>query len=223
MNGVTGYGAYQDHYYKSTVQSKKEIQKSGHRQEKKTSEVKLSEGAEALLEKLKKTYGNMDFMVADYDSDSDARDILSKGTREFSVLFSAEELEKMASDETYEKECLHKMESAVRMSRQINEQYGFRSANGEQGQISKVGIAFNKDGTVRYFAELEKTTQKQRERIEQGREEKAAERREPRSTQKTVVWADSMEELLQKLDRNDWESVPGRQEEGIGGKIDFSI
>ena len=52
-----------------------------------TTPVELSAKAQKLLEQLKKTYGNMDFMVADYKDQEDARSILSRGTKEFSVLF----------------------------------------------------------------------------------------------------------------------------------------
>ena len=41
----------------------------------------------------------MDFMVADFDKGDNAKDILSHGTKEVSVIFSSSELEKMASDE----------------------------------------------------------------------------------------------------------------------------
>ena len=57
----------------------------------------LSKGAQKLLEKLRNTYGNMDFMVADYKSAEEAQSVLSRGTKEVSVLFSSEELEKLAS------------------------------------------------------------------------------------------------------------------------------
>ena len=52
---------------------------------------RLSNKAAALLEKLRKTYGeDMDFMVADFSSTEEAKAALAHGTKEFSVLFSVE-------------------------------------------------------------------------------------------------------------------------------------
>lgn len=48
---------------------------------------------------LRISYSDMDFMVADFDKGDNAKDILSHGTKEVSVIFSSSELEKMASDE----------------------------------------------------------------------------------------------------------------------------
>lgn len=183
------------------------------------------------MKMLRKTYGNMDFMVADFDNGEDAKAILSRGTKEFSVLFSSEELEKMASDETYEKEYMERIQGAVRMSEQINSENGFGSVfgkDGEESRITKMGVAFNKDGTTTYFAELEKMSEKQQERIEKAREERA-EADSNRGTwvinpiiKKTTVQASSAEELLKKISEIDWNKVNEERKEE-GNRFDFSI
>lgn len=197
----------------------------------KTKQPQLSRRAQKLLEKLRKTYGNMDFMVADFDNGEDAKAILSRGTKEFSVLFSSEELEKMASDEKYEQEYMERIRGAVRMSEQINAENGFGSAfgkDGEDSRITKMGVAFNKDGTMTYFAELEKMSEKQQERIEKAREERA-EADSNRGTRvinpiikKTTVQASSAEELLKKISEIDWSKVNEERKEE-GNRFDFSI
>ena len=48
----------------------------------------LSKAAQNLLKELKKTYKNMDFMVADFETDEEAASLLSKGTGEYSALFT---------------------------------------------------------------------------------------------------------------------------------------
>lgn len=197
----------------------------------KTKQPQLSSRAQKLLEKLRKTYDNMDFMVADFDNGEDAKAILSRGTKEFSVLFSSEELEKMASDEKYEKEYMDRIQGAVRMSEQINAEKGFGSVigkDGEESRITKMGVAFNKDGTMTYFAELEKMSEKQQERIERAREERA-EADSNRGTRvinpiikKTTVQASSAEELLKKMSEIDWSKVNEERKEE-GNRFDFSI
>lgn len=208
----------------------------------KSRESTLSQRAQDLLKQLRSKYGNMDFMVADFANGDDAKEILSRGTKEFSVLFSGEELEKMASDEKYFKQKMESLEGAVRMSEEINQKYGFERAFGKGGSadtaVTKIGIAFHDDGTTSFFAELEKSSAKQRERIEAAREEKRAHKKaEERKAEKklqsyskgnadvkrTTIVADSMEELLKKITSVDWDAVKSEKVSDSVNKCDFSI
>lgn len=192
----------------------------------KTGQAKLSKKAQALLEKLRKTYGDMDFMVADFSSGEEAKEILSRGTKEVSVLFSSKELEKMASSEKYEKEYLNRIQGALRMSDQINREFGFTKA-GENSDITKIGISFNDDGTTSFFAELEKSSAKQKESIEKSREEKReqkkADAKKTEDTKHATVYADSIKELVKKMKEIDWDSIKTGNEPEYGRKFDFSI
>lgn len=174
--------------------------------------TKLSQKAQALLEKLQKTYKNMDFMAADYKNGAEAGDILSRGTKEFSVLFSTEELEKMASDKKYEKEYMAKIQGAVQMSDQINRQFGFEvgfGKNAEGSQLTKVGMSFNSDGTTTLFASLEKQSDKKDYKGAAG-------------TKKTTVEASSQEELIRKLRNLDWNKVK-EEKKSEGNRFDFTV
>ncbi len=220
------YGGYS--YYGSQAAQKQQKSKSTKKTEttgksNKVSQPKLSKKAQELLEKLRKTYNNMDFMVADYDRGEEAKDLLSRGTKEFSVLFSTEELEKMASDEKYEKEYMDRVQGAVRMSEQINQQFGFESAGGKgtgDSIITRMGIAFNKDGSVDLFAELEKAGEQQKAMIEKSLEKHAEEKKA--AAKKTTVTASSMDELIKKINEVDWSKI--KETEKIeGDKFDFSV
>ena len=143
----------------------------------------------------------------------------------------------MASDEKYEKEYMNRVQGALRMSDQINQQYGF-GKNSENGEITKIGISFNEDGSTSFFAELEKSSAKQREYIEKSREEKRAQKkadakkaeeakleeyRGSTDVKRTTVQADSMQELIRKMKNINWDSVKTENELGYGRKFDFSI
>ncbi len=216
----TAYGAYTDGYGARTGSGKKTKESASAGQAGKTAAPQLSEKAQRLLERLRKTYSNMDFMAADFDSDTDAKELLSHGTKEFSVLFSSDELEKMASDEKYEREYMEKVQGAVRMSKQINKQFGFESAFGKNAngaEVTRVGISFKQDGSMTFFAELEKNSEKQRQRIDEAREEKRAQKKadakkaedkkREENVKSTTVWADSLEELLEKLKEADEDTL----------------
>ena len=243
MEITNNYSNYTSGYASATNSKKQTAESNASAQTGSIGEAGLSKGAQALLEKLRKCYSDMDFMVADFDKGDNAKDILSRGTKEVSVIFSGSELEKMASDEKYEKEYMERVQGALRMSEQINREFGFTSAFGEKSgssEINKIGISFNSDGTTSFFAELEKSSARQREHIEKVREEKRAARkeqekkaekerlenrylREDTGVKRTVIQAGSMEELLEKIRSVDWGSVKAENRPQSGGRFDFTI
>ena len=161
MEITNNYSNYTSGYASAANSRKQAAESKAAAQTGSIGEAGLSKGAQALLEKLRKSYSDMDFMVADFDKGDNAKDILLRGTKEVSVIFSSSELEKMASDEKYEKEYMERVQGALRMSEQINREFGFTSAFGEKSgnsEINKIGISFNSDGTTSFFAELEKSS-----------------------------------------------------------------
>lgn len=184
-------------------------------------EEKLSDKAKVYLEKLRKTYGDYDFIVA--DGKDDRRSLVNQSSKEFSVIFSADELEKMASDEEYAQEKLRQMQTAVDMSKRICQEYGFESVWNKTGNgfgtLNKLVLSFNEDGELSIFAELEKVNEKQRERIREAREEKAD---EGISVKRATVEASSADELAEKIGQIDWEAI-AEEKIAAGAKIDFSV
>ena len=239
MEITNNYSNYTSGYASDANSRKQTAESKAAAQTGSIGEAVLSKGAQALLEKLRKSYSDMDFMVADFDKGDNAKEILSHGTKEVSVIFSSSELEKMASDEKYEKEYMERVQGALRMSEQINREFGFTSAFGEKSgnsEINKIGISFNSDGTTSFFAELEKSSARQREHIEKVREEKRAARkeqekerlenrylREDTGVKRTVIQAGSMEELLEKIRSVDWNSVKAENRPQSGGRFDYTI
>lgn len=205
-----------------------------------TNESKLSSKAQDFLKNLRSKYGDYDFLIG--NNTDDLKALVKSGTKEFSVIFSNAELERMANDEKYAQEKLQGVERAVKMSEEINQKYGFQRAFGKDGisdtGINKISIVFNEDGTTTFFAELEKSSANQRERIEKNREEKRTEKKEEErkakkeiqnyvknnvDTKHTTVQANSMEELFEKISAVDWDSVKAENRPQSGGRFDFSI
>ena len=169
----TSYAAMQ-YTMNATQQSNKQTKQQGSSKVAQSSQTEaagqktLSKDAQAVLEKLKSKYGNMDFFVADPDSEDEAKEIMSRGTKEYSVMISSDELEKMAADEDYYNKNINTIDDAVKKSKEINEKFGAESDYGKENGvgISQIGIKVNADGTTSYFVELEKLSDKQKERIE---------------------------------------------------------
>lgn len=243
VTGVSNYNnIYEDVYASSRKEAvkKEEIKETANTGISKTNEAKLSSKAQEFLKNLRSKYGDYDFLIG--NSTDDLKALVKSGSKEFSVIFSNAELERMANDEKYANEKLHCMERAVRMSEEINQKYGFERGFGKEDtsvtQITKIGIVFNDDGTTSFFAELEKSNEKQRERIEKAKEEKRIEKREEEKRTKremqsysksntdikrASVQAYSMEELLEKILAIDWSAVKSEKMPESGGKFDFSI
>ena len=138
-----------------------------------------------MLENLRGSRNDMDFMVADFENGDNAKDILAQSDKEYTVIFSKEEMEKMASDPKYYAEKMHSIEGALRMSDEINAQFGFERTFGKTNgnadadtKITKFGISFNSDGTTTFFAQMEKSSASQKEYLEKLQEKKAAEKKE---------------------------------------------
>lgn len=77
---------------------------------------------------------------------------------------------------------MHSIEGTLRMSDEVNAQFGFERVFGKTNgnadtdtKITKFGISFNSDGTTTFFAELEKSSASQKEYLEKLQEKKAEE------------------------------------------------
>ena len=176
-------------------------------------EERLSAKAQDFLAKLREEYGDYDFIIADDVNDPKA---LDQATKQYSVILRGDELERMANDEDYAKEVMGKVDSAVEMTKRIEK-------NGELGegvQFKRISISFDDDGNMRLFADLEKMTTQQKERMEAAKEKRAEEKKEAEkekhpgkekateAVKHTRIEASSEEELLEKLMNIDWDEIP---------------
>ncbi|MCR5322875.1 MAG: DUF6033 family protein [Lachnospiraceae bacterium] len=197
----------------------------------KANEAKLSKRAQDFLNDLRERFGDYDFMVG--NSNDDLRSMVNGSNKEFSVIFSSEEIEKMAADENYAEEKFRAVDDAVEMSMRINEQFGFESAldaaQGNGNTLSRFGVAIGDDGKVTLFAELEKTADKQKEHLEADADgvQKPVKpnpyaKNDENTVKKTIIQAGSEEELMQKLSIVDWRDVPAQAIQ-TGERLNFTV
>lgn len=167
-------------------------------------EAKLSSKAQEFLENLRAQYGEYDFLIGNKTDDLKA--LAKSGSKEFTIIFSNAELERMAKDEKYAQEKMQSIQGAVRMSKQICEENGFISAFGnmqnQNGFINKISLSIDDHGGMKIFAELEKILNQQH------------------SAKWFTVMASSPEELLEKIRNQDWNTV---SESHPGQKFDFTV
>ena len=198
----------------------------------KANEEKLSSRAQEYLKELREKFGDYDFMVGNSSDDLSA--MVNSSNKEFSVIFSSEEIEKMAADEEYANEKLSIIDEVVEMSKRINDKYGFESAldaaQGGGNTLSKFGVAIGDDGKVTLFAELEKSADKQKEKTDPASDDAAViqdkinsySRPDENAVRKTTVSAGSEQELLEKLAGLDWNDVPSTTA-APGSRLNFTV
>lgn len=202
MSRIDGYSSYAQTggLYDKNPLRKTEAKKRTSTSDKAGEAPKLSERAKKLLEELKAKYKNADFMVAEYDTEEEAQEIMSRGTREYSVLIDPKTLEQMASDEEVKEKYLSKLEEATGTLQDLKEKF-----EKEDGNVSaSFGISFSEDGTLRLFAQLRKS--------EEG----------SKIQKEATVKAGSLDELLQKIKEYNWEKAQDVQT-APGSKIDVSV
>lgn len=248
MNMVKAYGVTSGtNFYDTKVQQKKSTTdkvKNNVITEgiAKSSEDKLSSKAKAYLEELRNTYGDYDFIIA--DEGADRKELLNQSNKEYSVMFSSAELERMASDKDYAAEQMRKVQTIIDMSNRIFDKFNIERSweEGAPGDamLNKLAISVNDDGTMTILAEVEKFSEKKQsyldkvkekreeqkekeEKIEEKAEDKKVnpyKKEDEASIKKTVLKASSEEELIEKIQNINWDKVIG---ETVGAKFDFSI
>lgn len=241
MNSIGSYNAMQKNLYSSSAQSRKTAKADDKKTDgtKKTnnSSVQLSDKAKALLQELKKTYNNADFYVAEYETDEEAAEYLSKGSKDFSVLIDPEELERMANDDEVKKQNLSLLDESLNKLGEMKEEL---KETGREDEVVTLGVNIGKDGQVSYFAELEKAGERTREFVDKIREDKKEAAKEAEAekadknpnqnkynyehSKRATVTANSVEDLLDQIKNFNWDNV--KEETTIpmpGRNFDFTI
>lgn len=210
----------------------------------------LSEKAQKYYEQLKKKYSNMDFILVSSDMKEQAEQ--NKGmyasSKELLVLIDEEKIERMATDEEYRAKYEAILNNATSQIGQMKTQLGANADN-----VSSIGMSFDDHGNASFFAVVDKSLAKQKERIEEKREaareerkkaqkEAAQERLEDSRADKAArneeinrknqgdyvtVTASSFEELLKKIDTvlmdARTDTVMTEDEKKVGQSFDYSI
>ncbi len=222
MTKIGNYDAYVSGYgnYDAMVQSKSQREAMATRNIEETAATKpveLSDDAKSLLKELQQKYGNMDFIVGNYETDEEAAAYLARGTKEYSVLLGAEELEEMAKDKSVKKDYMDKIESAR------NQLAYMKTQLGEAGEtVKKMGVKFEDDGTTSLFASMEKASEQQRERMEEARAARKAEKANTtEKVKRTTVTAKTTEELLKEIRNVDWDKIEEEEIPVTGSRFDI--
>ncbi|MBR1807257.1 MAG: hypothetical protein IJ774_12845 [Selenomonadaceae bacterium] len=182
-------------------------------------ESKLSDKAKGFLENLRKKYGDYDFVIS---NDLDAAQTVG-GTKEYSVMLTVDELERMADDEEYAANVMGQVKDATNTLKDLSEK-----DLGEGVQFSQLSISFDDQGNQKLFASLEKMSADQKERLDAAREKRAEEQKSAAQAEdksldddtedlfaitfkSADVEADNADDLLSKILGINWNEIEDEQ------------
>ena len=177
----------------------------------------VSKEAESYYEQLKAKYGDAEFVLVADEKIGNAKKLMSnvQSDKELVVFISESELEAMAKDEAVRGKNEQFIADAIGKMPSVKQQ--LKEAGVE---VKSFGMEFNKDGTVSYFAVLDKFAEAQKDRIESQKEDK-------KEKKDTVVSASSIEELIKKIKDKAYEakadSVMTEQEKMLGQHLDIKF
>ena len=170
--------------------------------------------------KLKKKYGNYDFILVSKDQKANAQANAAKYANNIKtvVLIDEEKIERMAMDESYRKKYEGILSGATAQLQQLKS-----SVEKSGADVKEYGMQVNDGGTTSFFAVLRKSSSDQKSRIQKSAEKKKAEKKaaekkaekkqekerlekskESRTeseddTQTITLTANSVEELMDKI------------------------
>lgn len=192
-------------------------------------EPKLSDKALKYYEQLKKKYSNMEFVLVSPDKKAEVE--RNKGmyasNKELLVLIDSDKIERMAEDEEYRKKYEGILSNATSQVQMMKQQLGANA-----GKVSSIGMSFDDHGNASFFAVVDKSLAKQRERIEAKREEnreakkqeakKAEKKRAEEKAAEGYSWSGKTEEdgEAKMLDKSNKVTVTARSWDELLRQID---
>ena len=152
-----------------------------------SAEEGLSDKAKTYLKNLRRSRGHVDFRIAEKGKENDA--LAGKSNKEFTVVLSNEEIEKMATDKKFEREQLNTLDQTVKSM--LMAQTGIGNDNGagktNAEDIKSIAAKTLEDGTTMLSASLEKSTSSARKIAEEQDKKREAKKLEEKQEAKRTA------------------------------------
>ena len=152
-----------------------------------SAEEGLSDKAKTYLKNLRRSRNFVDFRIAEKGKENDA--LAGKSNKEFTVVLSNEEIEKMATDKKFEREQLNTLDQTVKSM--LMAQTGIGNDNGANKtnveDIKSIAAKNQEDGTTMLIASLEKSTSSARKIAEEQDKKREAKKLEEKQEAKRAA------------------------------------
>ncbi len=153
--------------------------------------MELSDKAKDYYEQLKGKFNNMDFIVVSKDMKSQVKQNAASygNANNMVVLIGEDELERMATDESFRK----KYEGIIQMAKSRLSEFK-NSLTSSGAGLMNYGMSVDENGKESFFATVEKSQDLQKKRIEK----KAAEKKEHKAQEKKKAEKERREERIEE-------------------------
>lgn len=159
-----------------------------------SAEEGLSDKAKSYLKNLRRSRNFVDFRIAEKGKENDA--LAGKSNKEFTVVLSNEEIEKMATDKKFEREQLNILDQTVKSM--LMAQTGIGNDNGANKtnveDIKSIAAKTQEDGTTMLIASLEKNASSARKIAEEQDKKREAKKLEEKQEAKRAAEKEALKE-----------------------------
>ena len=188
-----------------------------------SAEEGLSDKAKTYLKNLRRSRGHVDFRIAEKGKENDA--LAGKSNKEFTVVLSNEEIEKMATDKKFEREQLNTLDQTVKSM--LMAQTGIGNDNGagktNAEDIKSIAAKTLEDGTTMLIASLEKNASSARKIAEEQDKKREAKKLEEKQEAKRAAEKEALKggkkaektKMAEKADAKEKFSETGKKMERL--------
>lgn len=188
-----------------------------------SAEEQLSDKAKTYLKNLRRSRNFVDFRIAEKGKENDA--LAGKSNKEFTVVLSNEEIEKMATDKKFEREQLNTLDQTVKSM--LMAQTGIGNNNGANKtnveDIKSIAAKTQEDGTTMLIASLEKSTSSVRKIAEEQDKKREAKKLEEKQDAKRAAEKEALKggkkaektKMAEKADAKEKFSETGKKMERL--------
>ena len=188
-----------------------------------SAEEQLSDKAKSYLKNLRRSRNFVDFRIAEKGKENDA--LAGKSNKEFTVVLSNEEIEKMATDKKFERQQLNTLDQTVKSM--LMAQTGIGNDNGagktNAEDIKSIAAKTLEDGTTMLIASLEKSTSSARKIAEEQDKKREAKKLEEKQEAKRAAEKEALKggkkaektKMAEKADAKEKFSETGKKMERL--------
>lgn len=188
-----------------------------------SAEEQLSDKAKTYLKNLRRSRNFVDFRIAEKGKENDA--LAGKSNKEFTVVLSNEEIEKMATDKKFERQQLNTLDQTVKSM--LMAQTGIGNDNGagktNAEDIKSIAAKTLEDGTTMLIASLEKSTSSARKIAEEQDKKREAKKLEEKQEAKRAAEKEALKggkkaektKMAEKADAKEKFSETGKKMERL--------
>ena len=183
-----------------------------------TAEEQLSDKAKTYLKNLRRSRKHVDFRISEKGKETES--LQGQSNKQFTVVLSNEEIEKMATDKKFERQQLNTLDQTVKSmllaQTKMGNDNGLNKTNAED--IKNIAVKTKEDGTTYLIASLEKNANSARKIAEEQDKKREAKKLEEKQEAKRLAKQEALKgngktDKLKKTDKAEEQDKLSKEED----------